>query len=114
MKYNPKTKTKRPTIRPTEDQLHILKLRAKQNNLSLNDYLIARGLSDGHTPTEQEREERERAVFEIRWAVRELKKITYKLDRNLTVSSSKLDQALDQTIRAATLVGAIFGEEEKN
>lgn len=104
--------TKRPSVRPTEDQLRKLKERAVAREMSVNQYLLVCGLSDGYVPNVEELELRERAVFEIRWAVHELSKINRRLDRSFEVSSEKVNSALDQTLEAARLVGAAFGEKE--
>jgi len=38
---------RRPSVRPTEDQLRELKMRAAGRGLSVNQYLLACGLGEG-------------------------------------------------------------------
>ncbi len=99
-------------LKLSESQLCALKERAKEANLSLNRYLVVAGLTDGRLLDPNELELRERAVFEIRWAVHELNKINRRLDRSFEVSSEKMQSVLDQVSEAARLVGAAFGEPE--
>ncbi|MDQ3649819.1 MAG: hypothetical protein M3458_05960 [Acidobacteriota bacterium] len=86
--------------------------RADAEGLSINQYLLACGLSDGHVPSVEELELRERAVFEIRWAAHELNKINRRLDRRVEISSEKVQTALEHTIEAARIISVAFGEQE--
>ena len=87
-------------------------MRAAGRGLSVNQYLLACGLGEGRVPGVGELELRERAVFELRWAVHELRKINRRLDRSFEVSSEKINSALEQTTEAAKLLGVAFNEPE--
>lgn len=104
--------TKRPSVRPTEDQLRRLKGRAAAAGMSINQYLLACGLDDGYVPSREELELREEAVFQITWAVHELSKINYRLDRKTEVAGEQLQAALDHVSKAADYLGVAFAEKE--
>lgn len=99
-------------LKLSESHLCALKARAKAANLSFKQYLVVAGLADGRTHDPEGLELRERAVFEIRWAVHELGKINRRLDRSFEVSSEKINSALEQTTEAAKLLGVAFNEPE--
>jgi hypothetical protein len=95
-------------LRGTQEQMDTIKKRAKTSNMSTNEYLIERGLSDAPVASKQEIMLRDEAVFEIKWATHELRKLFHKLDRKAEVSSEKVDEVLDHLLHAGKLLGISY------
>ena len=103
------------TLRPTVEELEELRRLAKATGKSLNRYLIERGLSteepicDAH-PSEYEL--KERAVFELRRAGHNLRRIAERVTgESGNVSRPQIEEAIREMVAAARMLGATFEEE---
>ena len=83
-------------VRVTEQELMDLRIRAKENNLSLSRYLVEAGLVKDKVLTPKEREREERAIFHVRKIGVNLNQIARSLNRKENVAEKKLLEVIEE------------------
>jgi hypothetical protein len=83
-------------VRVTEQELMDLRIRAKENNLSLSRYLVEAGLAKDKVLTPKEREREERAIFHVRKIGVNLNQIARSLNRKESVAEKKLLEVIEE------------------
>ena len=83
-------------VRVTEQELINLRMRAKENKLSLSRYLVEAGLAKDKILTPKEREREERAIFHVRKIGVNLNQIARSLNRKENVAEKKLLEVIEE------------------
>lgn len=83
-------------VRVTEQELINLRIRAKENQLSLSRYLVEAGLAKDKVLTPGEREREERAIFHVRKIGVNLNQIARSLNRKENVAEKKLLEVIKE------------------
>jgi hypothetical protein len=104
---------KKALARMTEVELDLLHERSKRAGLSLSRYLVEAGLAPDKVLAPAERERQEKAIYHVRKVGTNLNQIAKVLNKNGHVSTSKLEQALEeQAVALRALIEVWWGNKE--
>ena len=92
----PKRYDAKAWVKLTKEELSQLQVRRIVADLPLSRYLVEAGLSDGRVVSPEDRENRERLLFELRIIGRNLNQLTARVNSGQKVSEEALVQCLQE------------------